>query len=217
MKILIADDHSVVREGLKLVVREGLKTYPWSFSKSDIIEEAEDGIEAFKKITSGEFDFVILDISMPGMSGLDILKALKTRNIKCNILILSVFPQGQYAIRALELGASGYISKNSAAEELALAIKKISAGEKYISSDVIGKLISNVKNPGSKDLHEKLSEREFQIMNMLAKGNSNIEIGKHLFISEKTVSTYRTRILEKMGMKSNTELALYSYKNNLIE
>ncbi len=217
MKILIADDHSVVREGLKIVVREELKSLPVDFSHPETIEEAEDGIEAFKKITSGEFDFVILDISMPGMSGLDILKALKTRNLKYNILILSVFPQRQYAIRALELGASGYISKNSAAKELALAIRKISSGEKYISSDIIGKLISSANNPGSKDLHDNLSEREFQIMIMLAKGKSNIEIGKHIFISEKTVSTYRSRILEKMGMKSNTELALYSYKNNLIE
>lgn len=217
MKILIADDHSVVREGLKSVVREGLKSMHGVFSKPDIIEEAEDGLAAYKMIISGEYDFVILDISMPGMSGLDILKALKSRNIKCNILILSVFPQGQYAIRALELGALGYISKNSATDELVLAIKKISGGEKYISSDVIGKLISNIKNNGSTDLHDKLSEREFQIMSMLAKGQSNIEIGRNLFISEKTVSTYRTRILEKMGMKSNTELALYAYKNGLME
>jgi DNA-binding NarL/FixJ family response regulator len=154
---------------------------------------------------------------MPGMSGFDILKTLKSRNLNCNILILSVFPQGQYAIRALELGAAGYISKNSATEELILAIRKISSGEKYISSDVIGKLISDVKNPGAKELHERLSEREFQIMNLLAKGISNSEIGKQLFLSGKTVSTYRARILEKMGMKSNTELALYSYKNHLME
>jgi DNA-binding NarL/FixJ family response regulator len=209
MKILIADDHSVVREGLKIILGAS--------SNLHVIEEAEDGHEALKKITTGEFDFVILDISMPGMSGFDILKTLKSRNLKCNILILSVFPQGQYAIRALELGASGYISKNSATEELILAIRKISSGEKYISSDVIGKLISDVKNPGAKELHERLSEREFQIMNMLAKGISNNEIGKQLFLSGKTVSTYRARILEKMGMKSNTELALYSYKNHLME
>jgi DNA-binding NarL/FixJ family response regulator len=209
MKILIADDHSVVREGLKLVLGAS--------SNLHIIEEAEDGNEALKKIKTGEFDFVILDISMPGMSGLDILKVLKSRNLNCNILILSVFPQGQYAIRALDLGASGYISKNSATEELVEAIRKISSGEKYISTDVIGKLISGVKNPDGKELHERLSEREFQIMNLIAKGNSNIEIGKQLFISGKTVSTYRARILEKMGMKSNTELALYSYKNHLIE
>jgi len=209
MKILIADDHSVVREGLKLILGAS--------SNLHVIEEAEDGYEALKKITTEEFDFVILDISMPGMSGLDILKVLKSRNLSYNILILSVFPHGQYAIRALELGASGYISKNSATEELVEAIRKISSGEKYISSDVIGKLISDVKNPGAKELHEKLSEREFQIMNLLAKGNSNIEIGKQLFISGKTVSTYRARILEKMGMSSNTELALYSYKNHLME
>jgi DNA-binding NarL/FixJ family response regulator len=209
MKILIADDHSVVREGLKLILGAS--------SNLHVIEEAEDGYEALKKITTEEFDFVILDISMPGMSGLDILKVLKSRNLSYNILILSVFPHGQYAIRALELGASGYISKNSATEELIEAIRKISSGEKYISSDVIGKLISDVKNPGAKELHEKLSEREFQIMNLIAKGNSNIEIGKQLFISGKTVSTYRARILEKMGMSSNTELALYSYKNHLME
>jgi DNA-binding NarL/FixJ family response regulator len=209
MKILIADDHSVVREGLKLILGAS--------SNLHVIEEAEDGYEALKKITTEEFDFVILDISMPGMSGLDILKVLKSRDLSYNILILSVFPHGQYAIRALELGASGYISKNSATEELIEAIRKISSGEKYISSDVIGKLISDVKNPGAKELHEKLSEREFQIMNLIAKGNSNIEIGKQLFISGKTVSTYRARILEKMGMSSNTELALYSYKNHLME
>jgi DNA-binding NarL/FixJ family response regulator len=209
MKILIADDHSVVREGLKLILGAS--------SNLHVIEEAEDGYEALKKITTEEFDFVILDISMPGMSGLDILKVLKSRDLSYNILILSVFPHGQYAIRALELGASGYISKNSATEELIEAIRKISSGEKYISSDVIGKLISDVKNPGAKELHEKLSEREFQIMNLIAKGNSNIEIGKQLLISGKTVSTYRARILEKMGMSSNTELALYSYKNHLME
>jgi len=209
MKILIADDHSVVREGLKLVLG--------SSSNLHVVEEAEDGHEALKKITTGEYDFIILDISMPGMSGLDILRVLKSRNLNFNILILSVFPQGQYAIRALELGASGYISKNSATEELMEAIRKISLGEKYISTDVIGKLISDVKNPGAKELHERLSEREFQIMNLIAKGNSNIEIGKQLFISGKTVSTYRARILEKMEMKSNTELALYSYKNHLME
>lgn len=209
MKILIADDHSVVREGLKIIIADS--------ARSDVIEMAEDGNEALKKILSGQFDFAILDISMPGLTGLDILKILKERNFKCNILILSMFPQGQYAIRSLELGAAGYISKNSAADELSLAIRKISSGEKYISSDVIGKLVSNVKNPENKNPHDYLSQREFQIMCMLAKGRSNINISKQLFISDKTVSTYRSRIIEKLGIKSNTELALYVYKNNLME
>jgi two-component system, NarL family, invasion response regulator UvrY len=209
MEILIADDHSVVRKGLKQVLSD-LKI-------ASHIEEAKDGNEAFNKIKSGKFEFVILDISMPGMSGLDVLKALKARNENINVLILSVHPQAQYAIRALRLGASGYLSKDSAPEELALAIKKISAGERYISSDVIGKLVSNLNKPDDIAFHDRLSEREFQVMCLLAKGAQLTEIGKKLFISEKTVSTYRTRVLEKMEMKSNTELALYAFKNNLIE
>jgi two-component system, NarL family, invasion response regulator UvrY len=208
MKILIADDHPVVRKGLKQILKD--------LRISDMIEEAKDGKEALNKIRSGEFDFVILDISMPGLSGLDILKALKAVNIKVNILILSVHPERQYAVRALRMGASGYLSKNSAPEELALAIKKISAGGKYISSEIIEKLISENTQNG-KPLHERLSEREFQIMCFLAKGVSIIEIGKKLFLSEKTVSTYRNRLLEKMELKSNAELALYAYINDLIE
>lgn len=209
MKILIADDHLVVREGLKQIVKD--------LRITSLIEEAKDGNEALVKIKTGKFDFVILDISMPGLSGLDILKVLKTRIEKVNILILSIHPQSQYAIRALRLGASGYLSKDSAPEELALAIRKISAGGKYISSDIIGKLVSEFKKQDDTDFHDCLSEREFQVMCFLAKGVSIVEIGKQLFLSEKTVSTYRTRVLEKMEMKSNTELALYAYKNNLIE
>jgi DNA-binding NarL/FixJ family response regulator len=209
MKILIADDHLVVRLGLKQILKD-LKI-------TNLIEEAKDGNEAFDKIKSGKFDFVILDISMPGLSGLDILKALKARNEKVNILILSIHPQSQYAIHALRLGASGYLSKDSASEELAFAIQKISAGGKYISSDIIGKLVSDSNKENDMALHDLLSEREFQIMCFLAKGVPITEIGKQLFISEKTVSTYRTRLLEKMEMKSNTELALYAFKNNLVE
>ncbi len=209
MKVLIADDHMVVREGLKQILKNLCSQYE--------IEEAKDGNEALHKIKTDDFDFVILDISMPGLTGLDILKILKTSNEKVNVLILSFHPQEQYAIRALRMGASGYLSKDSAPEELANAIKKISAGEKYISSDIIGKLVNRMNEPDDIALHDSLSEREFQILCFLAKGSSIIEIGKQLFISEKTVSTYRTRLLEKMGMKSNTELALYAYKNNLID
>ncbi len=160
---------------------------------------------------------MILDISMPGQSGLDILKALKTRKEKTNILILSIYPQAQYAIRALRLGASGYLSKDSAPEELELAIKIISEGRRYISSDIIGKLVSDIDQPSDIILHDCLSEREFQIMCLIAKGVSLIEIGKKLFISDKTASTYRKRMLEKMGLKTNSELILYAYKNNLIQ
>ncbi len=209
MKILLADDHQVVREGLKQILKK--------LSMADFIEEARDGNEALSKIKSGHFDFVILDISMPGLSGLDVLKALESNSIKEKVLIMSVHPQKQYAIRALKLGAGGYISKDSTSEELELAIKKISSGKKYVSLDVIGILVSDLNNPHEKNLHEHLSEREFEIMCLLAKGIRLKEIGEKLFICEKTVSTYRTRLLEKMEMKSNSELALYAYKNGLIE
>ena len=209
MKILIADDHSVVREGLINILKK--------HNYGDLIEEAKDGSEAFEKIRSHKFDLVILDISMPVLSGLEILERLKSLNIKINILILSIYNQSQYAVKALRLGASGYLSKDSTSDELAQAIRKISGGGKYISSDVIGMLISENDLLTEMPMHKKLSDREFQILCYLAKGNSLIEIGKKLFISEKTVSTYRTRLLKKMGLKTNSEIALYAYKNNLID
>jgi DNA-binding NarL/FixJ family response regulator len=209
MKVFIADDHIVVREGLRQIVRD---LYP-----DALLEESSEGNDAFKRIRSGDFDLVILDISMPGLSGIDILKALKDNGYNGNILMLSVHPQQQYAIRTMRLGASGYLTKDCAREELSLAIRKISDGGKYISSDIISKLVSASDNHEETFPHDDLSEREFQVMRLLAKGLSNTDIGRQLFISEKTVSTYRSRLLEKMNMKSVTELALYAYKNNLIE
>jgi len=209
MKVLIADDHPVVLKGLKQILAE--------LNITELIEEARDGNEALKKILSRKFDFIILDISMPGMSGLDILKALKDQNEKINVLILSVHSPAQFAIRALRLGASGYISKDSAPSELEFAIRKISSGGKYVSTDVVEKLVSVNNKENDIILHNSLSEREFQVMCLLAKGTSLKEIGKKLFLSEKTVTTYRSRLLEKMKMRSNSELALYAYKNNLIE
>jgi two-component system, NarL family, invasion response regulator UvrY len=209
MKVLIGDDHSIILKGLKQILND--------LQIADSIEEVKDGNEAFKRITSGQFDFVILDISMPGLSGLDILKALKDRNEKINVLILSIHSPAQFAIRALRLGAAGYISKDSAPEELGFAIKKISSGGKYVSLDVVEKLVSDNNKNNDKIFHTNLSGREFQVMCLLAKGTPLKEIGEKLFISEKTVTTYRSRLLEKMKMKSNSELALYAYKNNLIE
>jgi DNA-binding NarL/FixJ family response regulator len=209
MKILIADDHSVVREGLKQYVK--------TLDEVKLIDEAVDGNEAWAKIKNGSYDLVILDVSMPGMSGLDVLQKIKEQNFKTPVLILSVHPQEQYAIRAFKLGASGYISKDNAFEELTLAIKKIASGGRYIGNALAEKLVFNGYDPGNKLPHEKLSDREFQVMVMLAKGKSVTEISKEIFISDKTVSTYRARILEKMGMKKNAELTMYAIKNNLIE
>jgi DNA-binding NarL/FixJ family response regulator len=209
MKILIADDHTVVREGLKLITEKA--------TLCSVIDEAVNGDEALTKIMNNEYDLVILDISMPGKSGLDVLIEMKNKNIKIPVLILSVHPQEQYAIRAFKLGASGYLCKNSLYEELAIAINKILAGGKYISSALAEILILNYDIDLNKVPHKKLSAREFQVMCMIARGKSVKDIAADLFISDKTVSTHRIRILDKMGMKKNTDLILFAIKNNLVE
>ena len=209
MKILIADDHSVVREGLKQI----LKKLP----EVKLIDETTNGTDALKMIGSNVYNFVILDISLPGMSGLDVLKNLKIQNNETHVLILSMHPEEQFAVRALKLGASGYVTKDRAGEELLDAIKKISSGGKYVSHELAEYMAFSLKNNFEKLAHEKLSEREFQIMIMLASGKSTTEIAKELFISEKTVGTHRSRIMEKMGMHKNTELTFYAMKNKLIE
>ena len=209
MHVLVADDHAIVREGLKQIIKR--------MDEVSVVEEAQDGHEALNKIEQNKYDLVILDISMPGLSGLDVLKTMKDRNEKTRVLILSVHPQEQYAIRALKMGASGYLCKDSIYEELALAIKKIAAGGKYISAVLAEKIAFGPSNDLDKLPHEGLSEREFQIMCMLAKGRSVKEIAGELFISDKTVSTYRMRLLEKMGMKNNAELTHYAINNDLIE
>jgi two-component system invasion response regulator UvrY len=182
-----------------------------------LIDEAVNGDEAWAKIKAGSYDLVILDVAMPGMSGLDVLQKIKSRNLNTRVLILSVYPQEQFAVRAIKLGAMGYISKDSAYEELILAIKKITAGERYISSAFAEKLALNGFDSTSLKRHEKLSERELQVMIMLAKGKTVTEIAKEIFISDNTVSTHRAHILAKMGMKKNAELTMYAIKNNLIE
>jgi DNA-binding NarL/FixJ family response regulator len=209
MRILIADDHAIVREGVKQI----LKTLP----EVCIIDEIAEGNEALLMINKTNYDLVILDISMPGMSGLDILQNLHHRKMTTRVLMLSFHPQEQYAIRAFKLGASGYLSKDSAFEELATAIRKIAAGGKYISTVFAEKQFFSDSDNGTLTLHDSLSDREFQVMIMLAKGKTVLEIATEIFISDKTVSTYRSRIMEKMGMKKNTELTFYAIKNNLIE
>jgi two-component system, NarL family, invasion response regulator UvrY len=209
MKILIADDHAIVREGLKQYVK--------TLEDVSLIDEAVEGFEAWTKIKNCSYDLVILDVSMPGMSGLDVLRKMKEKNMKSRVLILSVHSQEQYAIQAFKMGASGYLTKDSAFAELTIAIKKIASGGRYISSTFAEKLALNEFESDILQLHHKLSEREFQVMVKLAKGRSVTEIAKEIFISDKTVSTYRSRILEKMGMKKNAELTIYAIKNNLID
>jgi DNA-binding NarL/FixJ family response regulator len=209
MKILIADDHAIVREGVKLIV----KTLP----EVKVIDEASDGKEALAKLIKNNYDLAILDISMPEITGLDLLQKIKSHGIQTRVLMLSFHPQEQYAIRAFKLGASGYLSKDSAFEEMAMAIRKIAAGGKYVSAAFAEKLLFNEVSSTNEQLHESLSEREFQVMLMLAKGISVTQIASEIFISDKTVATYRSRIMEKMHMKQNAELTIYAIRSKLIE
>lgn len=209
IKILIADDHAVVRKGLKQILAE----------TTDIVaaDEAINGQEVLEKIRKNDYDIVMLDISMPGRNGLDILKQVKNEKPEMSVLILSMHPEEQYAVRALKAGASGYLTKDSAPDELILAIRKISQGRKYITSSLAERLAFYLEVDSEKPLHEALSDREYEVMRMIASGKTVKEIAEELFLSIKTISTYRSRILEKMGMKNNTELVHYALKNRLLD
>ena len=206
MKIIIADDHAVVRKGLKQILIE--------MSGVKVVEEVDNGPALIEKITNDSFDFVVLDISMPGQSGLQALKVIRDRKPKLPVLILSIHPEEQYALRALKGGASGYITKDSAPEELVKAIQKILSGHKYITQSITDKLADNF---GNKLPHELLSDREYEVFVMIAVGKTITDIGAELSLSVKTVSTYRSRIYDKMGMKSRTEITLYAIQNKLIK
>lgn len=209
IKILIADDHAIVREGLKQIVQET--------SDMVVAGEAVDGSEVLEQIRKYDYDIVVLDISMPGLNGLDILKQMKRESPKLPTLILSMHPEEQYAIRALRAGASGYLTKESVPDQMISAIRKIVGGGKYISPTLGEKLASYLETDIEKPPHETLSDREYQIMLMIARGKRLVDIGEELFLSHKTISTYRSRILEKMKMKSNSELIHYAIKNGLVE
>jgi two-component system invasion response regulator UvrY len=208
MKILICDDHKIVRDGLRQILQQ--------LSEVSYVGEARDGNEVLTLLKADVFEVVLLDISFPDQNGLEVLKSIKSKWSKTNVLMLSMHPQEQYAIRALKLGASGYLTKDTASEELILAIKKVSSGGKYISQSLAENLALHLDEDIHRPKHEILSNREFEIMIKIANGKPLQEIGNELFISVKTVSTYRYRIMEKMGLKKNTELTRYCMENKLI-
>ncbi len=209
IKILIADDHRIVREGLKQILAE----------TQDMVvsAEASNVQEVLNKVASNDYDVLLLDISMPGRSGLDILKQLKSERPKLSVLVLSMYSEEQYALRALRAGASGYMTKESAPDELIEAIRKVSTGRKYISPAVAEKLAVSIESSDERPPQETLSDREFQVMCMIASGKTVKAIADELALSIKTVSTYRARILEKMRMKNNAELTHYAIQNKLVE
>lgn len=208
-KILIADDHVIVREGLKQIVAET--------SDMVVADEAGSGHEVLNKVLKNDYDVVVLDITMPGMNGVDILNQLKNQRPELPVLILSMHPEEQYAVRVLRAGASGYLTKESAPDELIAAIRKVSASKKYVSSSLAEKLAFELETDTEKPLHETLSDREYQVMCMIASGKTVKEIAEEVFLSVKTISTYRARILKKMIMKNNAELTYYAIKHGLVE
>ena len=209
LKILVVDDHTIVLEGLKQIL-SGI---------ADIIVtgEASDGNQAFNLVRNNDYDLVLLDIAMPGINGLDVLKQLKTEKPELPILMLSMYPEQQYAIRTLKAGASGYLTKESAPEELIAAIRKVCAGGKYVTSSLAEKMASYLEADLKKAPHELLSDREYQVMMMIASGKTVTQIADELSLSVKTISTNRSRALKKMDMKSNAEITYYAIKHSLID
>jgi len=211
LKILLADDHKIFREGLKRILEER----PGFI----VAGEAEDGPQALDEAQRGDYDLMLLDISLPGMDGLEVLKQLQGSNSRLPVLILSMYPEEQYALRGLKAGACGYLTKESASEELVKAIEKVSKGGKYITAAIAEKLATEFASSSQKGevLHERLSDREFQVMCLIGAGKRISEIADELSLSVKTIWTYRARILEKMGLKNNAELIRYALQNNLIQ
>jgi two-component system invasion response regulator UvrY len=209
IKILIADDHPIVRRGLKQILAEE--------PDLAIAGEAQSSQEVLDLVRKRDWNVVVLDITMPGRGGLEILREIKKERPKLPVLILSMHPEDQYGVRALKAGAAGYMTKESAPEKLVQAIRKIIKGGKYVSPTLAEKLVLDLEKDTPEAPHETLSDREHQVMCMIASGKTVSEIAKDLFLSVKTISTYRSRILKKMKMKNNAELTHYAMKHRLVQ
>ncbi|MEW6734123.1 MAG: response regulator transcription factor [Acidobacteriota bacterium] len=208
IKVLVADDHAIVREGLKQILAEN--------STIVVAGEASTAQEVIRKVQTGSWDVVVLDISLPDRSGLEVLKQIKNQFPTLPILVLTMHAEEQYAVRVLKAGASGYLTKESAPEQLVEALQKVARGGRYVSASLAERLVFDLRSDPNKLPHESLSDREFQILCMIASGKTLTEIAQELYVSIKTVSTHRTRILQKMGMRNNAELIHYAITHSLI-
>ena len=210
MKILITDDHAVLRRGLKQILEDGFGKIQFG--------EAANASEAIAAVEREHWDLVVLDITMPGRTGLEALKEIRVLKPTQRVLVLSVHSEDQFAVRVLKAGASGFLNKDSAPEELVKAVRKVTAGGRYVSASLAEKLAGTLDQPATdRPAHQALSDREFQVLRMIGSGRTVSEIGVELSLSVKTVSTYRARILEKMQLNTNAELTRYCFENKLVE
>jgi two-component system invasion response regulator UvrY len=209
IRVAVVDDHQLVRIGLKQIIEEQ-SDFAW-------VGEAKNGREALTMLRSTPCDVLLLDLSLPDMSGLDVLRQIKSHHETVATLVLSAYPENQYGLNVLRAGASGFLSKNADDGELCRAIRAAMRGGRYVSPELAEMLVSGLQGAPGEPRHSVLSEREFQIFCKLAEGKSVSEIAAKLFLSVKTVSTYRTRILEKMAMKTNADITYYAIKNNLLQ
>jgi two-component system, NarL family, invasion response regulator UvrY len=209
LKIIIADDHVVVRQGLKLILAQAFRKATFG--------EAQNAPQLLELLNKDSWNALVMDLTMPGANGLELLKLIKHDHPELPVLILSMHPEDQYAVRTLKAGAAGYLTKESASEELVDALHKVLRGGKYINASVAEKLLLNLNVDTERPPHELLSDREYQVMSLIASGREVGQIAQELSLSVKTVSTYRARILEKMNMKTNAELTHYAIQNKLVE
>lgn len=208
MNILIADDHAIVRKGLVQLLRE---EFPGAQ-----VTEVTNGAEVYEQARAKKWDIILLDISMPGRNGVEILKQLQSDGIKAPVLMLSMHSEDQYAVRVLKAGASGFLNKETATDELVKAVHRILSGRKYITPSVAEKLADDIDNKLGQPLHEQLSDREMQVLQLIGKGKTVSEIADEISLSVNTISTYRARILEKLHLSNNAELTRYAIENNLV-
>jgi DNA-binding NarL/FixJ family response regulator len=209
IRIVIADDHEIVRAGLKQIISDD--------EDMEVIGESNNGENLIELVKKNDYDIVLLDLKMQGISGIDVIKHIKLIKPDLPVIVLSMHAEDQYAVRTIKAGASGYLTKETAAENLITAVRRVVSGGKYISPTLAETLADSIAGGGGDLPHEKLADREFQVMCMIASGKTVTEIGAELFLSVKTISTYRQRILEKMNLKNNSELTHYAIKNNLLD